>query len=461
MANYPSSASSDTNLYIQVNNKTTNLTANISNSDTTIPVTSTTGFPSSGTVTIDLEIVSYTSIDATNFLGATRGFDGTTAVAHLSGALVSHNIIAAHHNVVKDEIIATQTDLVAVQSSLSDLAPANTSTSILTRIRQIVTQLKNITGLANWYDTFTFFPISKGGTNSGTALNNNRIIRSSSGAIIEAAAITSNRALASDANGIPTHTAVTDTELGYVSGVTSAIQTQLNAKATDANVVHLTGNESIAGTKTFTDPIVQNDTTNQIVLGVTNTTTLSATAPSTSRTVTIPDLSANYSIVGTAGTQTISGTKTFDGQLIGKGTVTNDSAASGYIGEYIESTSTANTAAFTSGNYGDYLSISLTAGDWDVTGLIYNSQEGATWSTTFGGITATAGNDSTGFLIGVNADAQSWASSSTTPVIVTLTIPSVRVSVSSTTTYYLKSRIVYSAGAPLLRGGRISARRAR
>lgn len=71
--------------------------------------------------------------------------------------------------------------------------------------------------------------VSRGGTNSATALNNNRIMQSSGSAIVEASAITASRALVSDANGIPTHTAVTTTELGYVSGVTSAIQTQLNA----------------------------------------------------------------------------------------------------------------------------------------------------------------------------------------------------------------------------------------
>lgn len=49
-------------------------------------------------------------------------------------------------------------------------------------------------------------------------------------AVSEAAAITASRALISDANGVPTHSTVTSTELGYVSGVTSAIQTQLNAK---------------------------------------------------------------------------------------------------------------------------------------------------------------------------------------------------------------------------------------
>jgi hypothetical protein len=44
------------------------------------------------------------------------------------------------------------------------------------------------------------------------------------------AAITGSRALISDANGVPTHSATTATELGYVSGVTSAIQTQINTK---------------------------------------------------------------------------------------------------------------------------------------------------------------------------------------------------------------------------------------
>lgn len=79
-------------------------------------------------------------------------------------------------------------------------------------------------------------PVANGGTNSSTALNNNRIIQSSSGAIAEAAAITASRALASDTNGIPTHATTTTTELNYVSGVTSAIQTQLDAKTAKATL---------------------------------------------------------------------------------------------------------------------------------------------------------------------------------------------------------------------------------
>ena len=88
-------------------------------------------------------------------------------------------------------------------------------------------------------------PIANGGTNSGTALSNNRVMQSSGGAVVEAAAITAARALISDANGIPTHSATTATELGYVSGVTSSIQTQLNSKQTAFPLVVVTGDVTL------------------------------------------------------------------------------------------------------------------------------------------------------------------------------------------------------------------------
>lgn len=101
--------------------------------------------------------------------------------------------------------------------------------------------------------------IANGGTNSTTALNNNRIIQSSSGKIVEAAAITASRALVSDANGIPVAATTTTTELNFVSGVTSAIQTQLNAKqSTVLTSAHLlVGN----GSNVATDVAVSGDLT--------------------------------------------------------------------------------------------------------------------------------------------------------------------------------------------------------
>jgi hypothetical protein len=71
-------------------------------------------------------------------------------------------------------------------------------------------------------------------------------------AVSEGNAITANRAMISDANGVPVHSSVTNTELGYVSGVTSAIQTQITGK--QASSAHLT---SISGLTPTNDDIMQ------------------------------------------------------------------------------------------------------------------------------------------------------------------------------------------------------------
>lgn len=78
--------------------------------------------------------------------------------------------------------------------------------------------------------TITVLPIANGGTNSSTTLNNNRIIVSSGGAIVEKSAIAANRALQSDANGLPTQSTTTSTQLGFLQNVTSDVQAQIAAK---------------------------------------------------------------------------------------------------------------------------------------------------------------------------------------------------------------------------------------
>jgi len=69
---------------------------------------------------------------------------------------------------------------------------------------------------------------------SGTA--HRLVVNDAAGVLADAAAITAERALVSDANGIPTHSSVTATELGYLSGVTSGIQSQLNDKLEAADI---------------------------------------------------------------------------------------------------------------------------------------------------------------------------------------------------------------------------------
>lgn len=144
-----------------------------------------------------------------------------------------------------------------------------------------------------------------------------------------------------------------------------------------------------------------------------------------------------------------------------QGTSTNDSASAGKIGEVISATTTGDSNAAATTAYDDLLSIPLTAGDWDVSAGIYYSRETATWTNVDLGLSSTSGNSSTGLNSGVNLIRLQFVSSSTTPEVVALVLPSFRVSIAASTTYYLKRRVNYSAGTPISRGGRIYARRAR
>ena len=78
----------------------TTLTSGISDSATTIPVASTSGFPASTPYTLILdegtvseEIVEVTGVASLN-LTVTRGVDGTSAVAHSNGGTVKHGVSA-------------------------------------------------------------------------------------------------------------------------------------------------------------------------------------------------------------------------------------------------------------------------------------------------------------------------------------------------------------------------------
>ncbi len=62
--------------------------AGLNSSDTSIAVSSTTSFSSSGSIQIDGEVISYTSVDATHFLGCTRAASSTVASTHLTGTTV-------------------------------------------------------------------------------------------------------------------------------------------------------------------------------------------------------------------------------------------------------------------------------------------------------------------------------------------------------------------------------------
>lgn len=140
------------------------------------------------------------------------------------------------------------------------------------------------------------------------------------------------------------------------------------------------------------------------------------------------------------------------------GTTTNDNATAGNIGEYKESVvlgasaiaGGATTVAI------NVTSLSLTAGDWNVTGFIgYFATVNLVMTVISGSISATsATNDSD------NATSLPLNTTIATSEALRFVVPTRRISLAATTTYYLVTSATYSAGTPTV-FGRIQAVRLR
>ena len=216
--------------------------------------------------------------------------------------------------------------------------------------------------------------IARSKTASGTAY---RILANDSGGVMgENAAITASRAVASDANGQLVASATTATEQGYVSGVTSSIQTQLNGKEptvtkgnlTDAGTDGITvtgGTGAVIGSGTSLAQHVADATHNGYLSstdwssfnsaasgGVTSFgafgSTPSANGASVSGNVaTLQPADATHPGGVTTGSQTFAGTKTFSSTISGSitgnaATVTTDANLTGPITSVGNATSIAS-----------------------------------------------------------------------------------------------------------------------
>ena len=88
------------------------------------------------------------------------------------------------------------------------------------------------TALAGKEPSIATLPISKGGTGSPASLVGNRLTRSQllpTPAIVELGALNASVALVSDAQGLPTSSPTSATEVGYLQGLASNVQAQINA----------------------------------------------------------------------------------------------------------------------------------------------------------------------------------------------------------------------------------------
>jgi hypothetical protein len=139
-----------------------------------------------------------------------------------------------------------------------------------------------------------------------------------------------------------------------------------------------------------------------------------------------------------------------------QGTATNNNADTGVVGEYLASVVEDDTVVLTTTTTTNITSISLTAGDWDITGYV-GFRPAATTSISYylSGISTTSSTiGALGSYIDVNLAATIPGGS------VKVATPTVRISLAATTTVYLVGFLIFSVSTATA-GGLIRARRIR
>lgn len=139
------------------------------------------------------------------------------------------------------------------------------------------------------------------------------------------------------------------------------------------------------------------------------------------------------------------------------GTTTNDNAAVGNYGQYVSSF-TSSISIATGGSFVNVAAITVSSGDWDVSGVVLMGANGATVTACAMAISLFSGATTTDQVLGDNQldmpiPLAAVRNSS-------MSVPAWRVSTASTVVVYLKASDTSTVATPTV-NGRISARRAR
>lgn len=159
--------------------------------------------------------------------------------------------------------------------------------------------------------------------------------------------------------------------------------------------------------------------------------------------------SANSSLTGNL---TVTGFSRLNGVTTLKGTTTNDTAAAGYVGQLMSATATDGSVSINNGTAKTVTSLSLTAGDWDVWGLIRFTPAG-TITQVLQSISLVDNTQPTASDALFAFPGLSITSDIVQPA------PMITASLASTTTYYLIAQASFSSTCTV--GGTIKARRRR
>ena len=173
------------------------------------------------------------------------------ASANTASLTTNVNLLQSNINTVHANVVAAQANIISANTAVFNAAKANdfaTFTSLTGVINSTTDNINAVSANAAGVET--------------------RRVANIAGAVstITTADLTASRALVSSGSGKVAVSDVTSTELGYVDGVTSAIQTQLNAGVTNTNTVHanVVAAEAniagvLAGTKNFTGGVTMGD----------------------------------------------------------------------------------------------------------------------------------------------------------------------------------------------------------
>jgi len=256
-----------------------------------------------------------------------------------------------------------------------------------------------------------------------------------------------------------------------------------------ATATSINGNTFTTGTYTLTGVTAKTLTfNNSLTLAGTDATTM--TFPSTSATIARTDAGNTFTghqtiegVTSTGATGTgnlvFSASPTFTGTISAAaitatgaitpsqtagivGTTTNNNANAGSVGEYVSSTVVdASAVALTAGVAADITSISLTAGDWDVSGLVMLDDTGMTNLTNFFGWCSTTSATLPSLDLAIRAHFL-WSGSGLPAGTPAITLPTQRFSLSTTTTVYFSAYCNYTTSPGNAKAfGMIRARRIR
>lgn len=195
-------------------------------------------------------------------------------------------------------------------------------------------------------------------------------------------------------------------------------------------------------------------TNNAVNVGLSGSTGSGKFVGDTSPTISGATLSGS-TVLGTPASGTLTNCTALPASAGTTCTATNDNASAGQLGEYISSTVLVGSSiSLSNATAKTITSISLTAGDWEVSGSASTNNSGSATSSFFAGISTT---DNT-----LPDAAYCWnaGGSATLGTEAGGAVATIRASLSGTTTYYLVGRATFSSGTQS-GCGHIHARRVR